>query len=148
MIGVEMRVTVITSVAILAVLSFALPVKAQGEGTEAVSEAREKGESFQAPESYVDSVKKKGAFLDVSLKDTIRLALTNNLEIEIEDYNEDLVQERITGQKGFYDPVFTFDLNWNSFERINTRVLDAGAGIRYELSAGDCRRNFLLTILQ
>jgi HAE1 family hydrophobic/amphiphilic exporter-1 len=128
-IGDEMRVTLGASIVIIAVLSCTLPARAGGGDPQQVSDPSVSGESYQAPESYVESVKKKGAFLDVSLNDTIRLALTNNLEIEIEDYNEDLVRERITGQRGFYDPVLSFTLNWNSFERINTRVLDAGAGI-------------------
>lgn len=125
-----MRVSLSASIVIVALLLFGPSARAQeGVATEAAGQPPGGEDSYQAPESYVEVVKKKGAFLDVSLNDTIRLALTNNLEIEIEDYNEDLVRERIFGQKGFYDPIFAFNLNWNSFERVNTRALDAGTGI-------------------
>jgi len=94
--------------------------------------AQESGRELQLviPKPYREQMKESGAYLELSLKDAIRLALTHNLEIEIENYNEELNRERIYGTKGFYDPVMTFNLNWNSAEQPNTRVLDAGAGIR------------------
>lgn len=84
---------------------------------------------LQVPDSYVEQVKKTQAFMELSLQDAIRLALTNNLQLEIENYNEDLNRERIVGTRGFYDPVLQFGFGWNSSERPNTSVLDAGSGI-------------------
>lgn len=101
------------------VLSTSVPVLASQETTP----------QYQTPESYEQRVKKLGGFLELSLRDAVRLALTNNLAIEIENYNEELNRERIFGTKGFYDPTLTFQLNWNSFEQPNTRSLDAGANI-------------------
>jgi HAE1 family hydrophobic/amphiphilic exporter-1 len=86
-------------------------------------------EDYQMPESYVERMKAEGAILELSLADAIRLALTNNLEIEIENYNEDLNRERVFGTRGFYDPVLSFSLGWNSLERANTRTLDAGLNV-------------------
>ncbi len=124
-----MRVTVITF--FLAVLLASLyPLRAQeASQTPPASEITFQESFYQTPESYVGRVKREGAFLEMSLNDAIRLALTNNLEIEIENYNEDLARERIIGTKGFYDPTVNFQLTWNSFKQPNTRVLDAGADI-------------------
>lgn len=86
-------------------------------------------ESFQAPESYQERVKAAGNVLELTMKDAIRLALTNNLELEIENYNEDLNRQRVFGTKGFYDPILQFRVGWNSSERPSTSILDAGAKI-------------------
>ena len=45
--------------------------------------------SFQVPESYVERVRREGTILTLALRDVMRLALTNNLEIAIEEFNED-----------------------------------------------------------
>jgi len=119
-----MRVTVVTSI-VFVLLCFPVSLGAQEETTQTTTQK----ETYKTPEPYVGRVKKEGAVLEVSLNDAIRLALTNNLEIEIENFNEDLARERIIGTKGFYDPTFAFQLNWNSFEQPNTRVLDAGVDI-------------------
>lgn len=89
---------------------------------------RELGElgDVQSPDPWVDQVKKGGAFLELTLKDAIRMTLVNNLELEIENYNEELNRERIIGTRGFYDPIIVFDMRWNSFERPSTSRLDAG----------------------
>lgn len=84
---------------------------------------------LEPPQPYVDRLRSEGAFLEMSLNDAIRLALTNNLELEIENYNEDINRMRVFGTKGFYDPVLSFSLGWNSAERPNTSILDAGQGI-------------------
>jgi HAE1 family hydrophobic/amphiphilic exporter-1 len=83
----------------------------------------------EVPESYEARVRNSGAFLELSLRDAIRLALTNNLDLEIENYNEDLNRMRVFGTKGYYDPVLSFSLGWNSTKRPNTSVLDAGARV-------------------
>ena len=81
------------------------------------------------PESYTDRVRAEGAVLEMTLRDAIRLALTNNLELEIENYNEDLNRQRVYGTRGFYDPVLRFSVSLNSTERPSTSILDAGAAI-------------------
>ncbi|MDA2929206.1 TolC family protein [Acidobacteria bacterium AH-259-O06] len=81
------------------------------------------------PESYVERVRREGVVLELSLKDAIRLALANNLEIAIEEFNEDLNRERLIDTRGFYDPVFNFRFGWQSSETPNTSVLDAGRDI-------------------
>ena len=96
-------------------------------------------EVVAVPDSYVERTRKQGAVLDLGMKDAIRLALTNNLEIAIQDFNEDLNRQRIVGLKGYYDPKLSFSIGYQSSESPVTSILDAGSGI--ELSA---RNNLLL----
>lgn len=86
-------------------------------------------EDLTTPESYKDRIRATGAFLEMSLNDAIRLALTNNLELEIENYNEDLSRMRVFGTRGFYDPVARFTVGWFSATRPSSSILDAGSAI-------------------
>ncbi len=86
-------------------------------------------EDVKVPESYVARTKKAGAVLELSMKDAIRLALTNNLDIAIQDFNEDLNRQRIIQTKGYYDPRLTFQIGYNTSSRPTTNVIDAGQGI-------------------
>ncbi|GAB4241854.1 MAG: hypothetical protein Kow00109_17490 [Acidobacteriota bacterium] len=81
------------------------------------------------PEAYTERVKKEGPFLELSLRDAIRMALSNNLQLEIENYNEDMNRFRVLGTKGYYDPVLQVSFGWNSTKRPSTSILDAGARI-------------------
>ena len=114
-----MRVTVIFPVFVSFVFSL-MPMAAQDNAQDL---------SYRVPESYLERARREGPVLEVSLKDAIRLALTNNLQIEIENYNEELNKQLIFGTKGFYDPILEFSLGWNSAEQPNTSILDAGRGI-------------------
>ena len=78
-------------------------------------------------ESYVERVRRQGAVLDLSLKDAIRLALTNNLEITIENFNEELNRERSVTTRGFFDPILNFRFGLQSSETLSTNLLTAGA---------------------
>ena len=80
-------------------------------------------------ESYVDRVKREGAYLELSLKDAIRLALLNNLEIQIENYNEELNRELILVTKGFYDPLLILEVGLDSRRNPTSSILDAGSGV-------------------
>jgi len=91
---------------------------------------------FPASKPYVERVRSEGGFLDLSLKEAVRLALTNNLEIAIEDFNEDVTEQRIFQTRGDYDPVLTFTTGWNSSEWPSTSILDAGRGIPTFLRRG------------
>ncbi|MEE8348443.1 MAG: TolC family protein [Acidobacteriota bacterium] len=83
----------------------------------------------QVPESYVDRVRREGTILALTLRDVMRLALTNNLEIAIEDFNEDLNRERGTIARGFYDPILRFTLGLESSDSPSTSILTAGSGV-------------------
>ncbi len=135
-----MKTSGISVVCILLVLGFILvpvvaqqapqPTAAQPSAPQpSVQPATDQNAPVQVPESYIARTKKQGAFLDMNLNDAIRLALTNNLEIAIEDFNEDLNKQRIIGTRGFYDPRFTFSVGWRETKRPATNVLDAGAGV-------------------
>ena len=78
-------------------------------------------------ESYVERVRRQGAVLELSLKDAIRLALTNNLEITIEDFNQELDRERSVTTRGFFDPILNFRFGLQSSETLSTNLLTAGA---------------------
>jgi outer membrane protein len=120
----------------LAVLLLSTPgFSALAQGTGATQTTAGQADAYQLPDSYETRVRQSGAFMEVSLKDTIRLALTNNLEIAIEDFNEDLYRERIIGVKGFYDPRLSFQVGWESSEEPARSVLDAGQGI--EVTSSD-----------
>ncbi len=85
--------------------------------------------TFQVPESYVDRVRREGTILTLALRDVMRLALTNNLEIAIEDFNEDLNRERHTIARGFYDPILRFSVGLESSDSPSTSILTAGSGV-------------------
>ena len=85
--------------------------------------------SLEVPESYVDRVRREGTILALTLRDVMRLALTNNLEIAIEDFNEDLNRERNTIARGFYDPVLSFTVGLESSDSPSTSILTAGSGV-------------------
>ena len=87
-------------------------------------------QDIELPDSYVDRMRKEGTVLELSLKEAIRLALNNNLEIAIENFNEDLNRTQIIRSQGFYDPVFAFTLGWTSSESPTRSELDAGGGVR------------------
>ncbi len=81
------------------------------------------------PESWADRMRRERPVRELSVKDAIRLALVNNLEIAIEDYNEDLNRQWIFGTRGFYDPRLRFEVGWAATENPARSILDAGQGI-------------------
>ncbi len=93
-------------------------------------------EDVKVPESYVQRTKRAGAVLELSMKDAIRLALTNNLDIAIQDFNEDLNRQKVIQTKGYYDPILSFTIGYRTTETPNTRTLDAGQGIPVSTSSG------------
>lgn len=97
------------------------------------------------PEAYTARVKREGPFLELSLRDAIRMALANNLQLEIENYNEDMNRFRVLGTRGYYDPVLQLSFGWNSTKRPNTSILDAGARISTSIFK---RWNFSSTLSQ
>ena len=93
-------------------------------------------EEFAESLPYVDQVRRQGGYLELGVKDAVRLALSNNLEIAIEDYNEQMIRESITSTKGFYDPELSFGVGWVSRESPSISILDAGRGITTSSSNG------------
>jgi outer membrane protein len=108
------------------------PVLGQDTATQPAPSVQ--GDTVQLPESYVERTRKTGAVLDLGLKDAIRLALTNNLEIAIEDFNEDVNRQRIIGTRGFYDPRLSFTIGYRSSESPTTNILDASSGSEVKTS--------------
>lgn len=91
-------------------------------------------ETVDLPAAYADRAGREGPVLELTLKDAIRLALTNNLAITIENFNEEIYRERIVQTEGFYDPRLRVRAGWVSVERPSTSVLDAGRGIPTNIS--------------
>lgn len=79
-------------------------------------------------ESYIERARRTGPVLELTLNDAIKMALTNNLEIAIEDFNEDINDKRYIGIKGFYDPVMTVEGGYGHITNPTGSVLTAGAG--------------------
>ena len=93
-------------------------------------------QDIQVPESYIERMKRTSAVMDLSLQESIRMALSNNLEIAIENYNEDMNREQIIKTRGFYDPTLSFTVGWNSRENPTNNVLQSGGGIPVTISDG------------
>ena len=94
------------------------------------------GQYTQVPESYMERMKRTSVVKDLSLHESIRMALSNNLEIAIENYNEDMNREQIVKARGFYDPTLSFTVGWNSRQNPTSSVLQTGGGIPVQLSDG------------
>ncbi|MBI4444279.1 MAG: TolC family protein [Acidobacteria bacterium] len=86
-------------------------------------------------ESYLEHARRSGPVLELTLQDVIRMALMNNLEIAIEDFNEQMTEKRLVGAEGFYDPVLTFEAGYEDTSRPTGNVLTAGAGLNVSESA-------------
>ena len=110
----------------LSLLFFVWPVVAE-EGEKPV-QGRAETPVVVPPESWTERMRRERTVLELTAKDAMRLALTNNLDIAIEDYNEDLNREDIVKTKGYYDPVLSLGVGWNSTENPSRSVLDAGQG--------------------
>ena len=93
-------------------------------------------QEFPSTRPYVERVRSEGGYLDLPLKEAVRLALINNLEIAIEDFNEDVTEQRIFATRGDYDPVLSFTTGWNSSEWPATSILEAGRDIPTTLQRG------------
>ncbi len=111
----------------LSLLCLILPVAAQEEKKPVQDEVE--APKIVPPESWTERMRRERTVLELTPKDAMRLALTNNLDIAIEDYNEDLNLQDIVRTKGFYDPRLSFSVGINSNENPARSVLDAGQGI-------------------
>ena len=119
----------LVSVLLLAVLLSSGPF-CWGQATGVADpQGKDPAEEFAESLPYVDQVRRQGGYLELGVKDAVRLALSNNLEIAIEDYNEGITRELIHSAKGFYDPEFSFGAGWVSSESPAISILDAGRGI-------------------
>ncbi|MCH8321087.1 MAG: TolC family protein [Acidobacteria bacterium] len=101
-----------------------LPSQGWAQASQAVSQG-----DLVIPESYLTRMRQEGPVLEVTLKEAIRLALVNNLEIAIENYNEDLNREQIIKTRSFYDPTYSLSVGWTSSESPTTSSLQAGGAI-------------------
>ncbi len=93
-------------------------------------------QDIQVPEPYLERMRRISTVMELSLQESIRMALSNNLEIAIENYNEDMNREQIIKTRGFYDPTLGFTVGWNSRKRPNTSVLDSGGGLLFNVNDG------------
>ena len=121
-----------TVLALLLTVFFSAPLcRAQASPA---PEEKDPGEEFTERLPYVDQARQQGGFLELGIKDAVKLALSNNLEIVIEDYNEAITRELITSTKGFYDPELTVGASWGSSEFPAVSILDAGRGLFTRIS--------------
>lgn len=109
---------------LLYLILFVLPFKGLSQ-----TPSRDSNQDFQVPESYVDRMRKQSSLLELSLQESIHMALSNNLEIAIENFNEDLNRAQVLKVKGHYDPTMSFIVGWNSRETPTSSTLQAGQGV-------------------
>ncbi len=126
-----MRIDAFVSVIVICLMLFS-PVLAQTVPQGKV--VSDGSEDYEIPDSYVDSARQSGPYVELTLQEAIRMALKNNLQIELEGYTQEINKELIYGTKGFYDPIFNFSVGWNSSERPTTSVLDAGQSVATTIS--------------
>ena len=93
-------------------------------------------QDIQVPEPYLERMRRISTVMELSLQESIGMALSNNLEIAIENYNEDMNREQIIKTRGFYDPTLGFTVGWNSTKRPTTSVLDSGGGLLVNVNDG------------
>ena len=123
-----------TVLALLLTVFFSGPLCwAQASASPALGE-KDPDVEFAESLPYVDQARQQGRFLELGIKDAVKLALSNNLEIAIEDYNEGITRELITSTKGFYDPELTVGARWASSESPAISILNAGRGITTQTS--------------
>ncbi|MFQ5738643.1 MAG: TolC family protein [Acidobacteriota bacterium] len=109
-------------------------VRAQQPESQVSAQEKLQRKVLTVPKSYLDRMRDQGAVLELSLKEAIRLALLNNLEIAIENYNEDLNREQVVKTRGFYDPTIGFTVGWSSRTSPTTSILQAGQNVNVNTS--------------
>ena len=71
-------------------------------------------------ESFVAQAEASGKALRLSLRDSVKMALENNLTIAIQDYESDNYVQRMLGDRGVYDPVLTASMTLSNNINPNT----------------------------
>ena len=123
-----MKKNTIQSLLLTVLFMLPAPLSAQEVASQekpATTVARE----VQVLESYVARMRRTNTVMELSLRESIRMALANNLEIAIENFNEDLNREQILKTRGFYDPTLSFTVGWTERENPTNNVLQSGGGI-------------------
>lgn len=91
--------------------------------------------------SYVAVAEASGKALRISLKDTVKMALENNLTIAIQDYEADNYVQMMRGNLGAYDPTFTASLTKDSTTTPNTSPFNQALSGN-NMIRGNLRYNF------
>lgn len=79
---------------------------------------------FTKSEPYVERMRKQGEVLELTYKDALSRALTSNLQIRVESYNQALSEQKIRAARGYFNPALSFSAGVNS-----NRTPLAGAGL-------------------
>lgn len=128
-----MKQAIIILASALAVWVGAVPLRAQTEqeptGLEVTRQLQK--ENLKSPEPYRERIEREGNVLRLTLSETIRLALTNNLNIAIENFNEDLTRETTASIEGFYDPLLSFTVGFADNTTPTASSLEAGMDNRF-----------------
>jgi HAE1 family hydrophobic/amphiphilic exporter-1 len=79
------------------------------------------------PVSPIEQAEKDGTALHISLKDLTKLALQNNLDIAISDTNEEMYQQKVIQNYGYYDPAINLALATGRNKSANTNITNTSA---------------------
>ncbi len=118
----------VSGIAVFLLLSPPLGVLAQEQTRTAESTQAQRDYTLQT-ETFVDRIRREGNYRELSLRDAIRLALSNNLDLAIENFNEEINRTNILSTKGFFDPQVSFTVGIDSSESPTTNTLTAGGDI-------------------
>lgn len=88
----------------------------------------QRNEPIPLPLSPIEKAEKDGTALRLTLKDLTKLALQNNLDIAIQDTNEEIYQQKLTGAYGPYDALIKINLGVQAQKQPNTNLTNQGSG--------------------
>jgi len=112
-------------IGILAVLPFLLPISRQLLPEALAQQQVQSGQAGPVGDvatNPVEQAEKDGTALHISLKELTKLALQNNLDIAISDTNEQMYQQKIIQNYGYYDPSVVLNLGTGRTRSANSNI--------------------------
>jgi HAE1 family hydrophobic/amphiphilic exporter-1 len=81
-----------------------------------------------AVDTFVEKADKNGTALRMSLKDAMKIALQNNLNIAIQDYSEEISRQKIFAAQYVYEPRFVGSFGFGAVDNPNTTIFNQALG--------------------
>jgi outer membrane protein len=112
-------------IGILVVLPFLLPISRQPLPEAMAQQQVQSGQAGSVGDvatNPIEQAEKDGTALHISLKELTKLALQNNLDIAISDTNEQMYQQKIAQNYGYYDPSVVLNMATGRTKSANTNI--------------------------